>query len=343
MGLVGRGAAAKVSVIIPTRDRPQLLREAIESVRAIEGPDLQFEVIVGDNGSTPQTPAIVAALGAKHVKATRGAGASVARNAALRKATGEFIAFLDDDDHWLPTHLRAHLEVLKERPDIDAVVGQVISADHKMRPVSEPWPAKPPGEGAELVRHMLGGYFPQIGAVVARRDALADVGAFDETLIGGEDLDWLLRFARRDKLTVVQAESVLFRGRPLGAYDELQLLRSRFDRRVFLRHALPEWRIWRTPSCFFRAYYGTLKHYYRYFVDAAASRAARGERIAALRTIWYAARVFPLRTLYHLVKWRRLRLAFLGAILPRRRQKRRLRVDPATTNLLLTMATLIHV
>lgn len=340
MGVVGR--APKVSVIVPTKDRPHFLREALESVRALEGPDLKLEVIVGDNGTTPQTPAIVESLGAKHVKAKRGAGASIARNAALSAATGDFVAFLDDDDRWLPTHLRAHLDILRERPEIDAVVGQVISADHKMRPISKPWPAKPPGEGRELVRHMLGGYFPQIGAVVARREAVQRVGAFDEGLIGGEDLDWLLRFAREHKLTVVQSESVLFRGRPLGAYDKLQLLRSRFDRRVFLRHAIPEWRIWKSPDEFFRAYYGTLKHYYRYFVDAAARRAARGQRGAALQTIWYAFQVFPIRTIYHLVKWRRLRLAFLGAVLPRRRKMTMPHVDPPTANLVLTIAAMVH-
>jgi len=310
-----------VSVVVPTRDRPHHLREALASIRALEGPDLEIEIIIGDNGSSPQTEIIAEQFGARHVEAKNGEGASVARNAALRAATGDYIAFLDDDDCWLTTHLREHIEMLETRPDLDAVIGQVISADDKLRPVGQAWPAEPPEEGEELLRNMLSGYFPQIGSVVARRSVRDSVGGFDEKLIGGEDLDWLLRIARKHKLAVIPVESVLFRGRPLGVYDDLQLLRSRFDRKVFLRHALPEWRIFGSPKHLWLAHYGTLKHFYRYFVDAAARRAARGDRAGALKAIWYAFQVFPLRTLYHLMKWRRLRIAFLGAILPRRSRR----------------------
>lgn len=307
-----------VSVIVPTRDRPEYLREALTSIRALEGPDLQIEIILGDNGSSPRTQIIADKFGARRVDARQGEGASVARNAAMKAATGDYIAFLDDDDCWVASHLREHIELLETRPDLDAVIGQVISADFKLRRVGAPWPAEPPEEGEELVRHMLSGYFPQIGAVVARRSVRERFGGFDEKLIGGEDLDWLLRIARAHKLAVIPVESVLFRGRPLGVYDDLQLLRSRFDKKVFMRHALAEWRIWKSPKHLWLAHYGTLKHFYRYFVDAAARRAARGDRAGALRAIWYAFQVFPLRTLYHLVKWRRMRIAFLGAILPRR-------------------------
>lgn len=331
-------AVRKVTAIVPTRDRPHLLREALASIRALEGPDLKIEIIVGDNGGAPQTAAIAQAYGARRVEAN-GIGASVARNAALEHASGEFIAFLDDDDRWFATHLREHLKTLERRPDIEAVIGQVVSADHAMRPVSEPWPAEPPEDGEELLRQMLGGYFPQIGAVVARARVREEIGGFDEKLIGGEDLDWLLRLARKHKLTVVQTESVLFRGRPLGSYDKLQLIRSRFDRKVFLRHALPEWRIWKSPQQFWDAYYGTLRHYYRYFVDAAARRAARGQRGDALNAIWCAFQVFPLRTTYHLFKWRRLRSAFLGAVLLRAPR----RGDSAFMQMFMTIATVVPV
>jgi len=330
--------ATTVSVIVPTRDRPHLLREALESIRALEGPDLKFEIIVGDNGDLAQTALIAESAGARHVDAKRGKGAGVARNAALAAATGEYIAFLDDDDRWFASHLRSHLELLARRPDIDAVTGQIVSADDRLRQVGAPWPAEPPGEGVELLRRMLSGYFPQIGSVVARASVRDTIGYFDETLIGGEDLDWLLRLARRNKLAVVQTKSVLFRGRPLGSYDQLQLDRSHYDRKVFLRHALPEWRIWKSPVHLWRAHYGTLKHFYRYFVDAAVRRSARGKRAAALQAIWFAFRVFPLRTIYHLFKWRRLRIAFLGAVLPRN-----VRGSEATiTHMVMTMATMVH-
>lgn len=329
-----------VSVVVPTRDRPHFLREALESIRALEGPEFDIEIVIGDNGNSPQNIALAEKYGALYVRAEQGTGASVARNAAIYAATGQYIAFLDDDDRWLPSHLRAHLELMDRRPEIDAVIGQVISCDHLMRPISEPWPATPPGEGDELLRRMLSGYFPQIGSVVVRASALEHVGVFDEELIGGEDLDWLLRFARRQKLAVVQTQSVLFRGRTLGSCDKLQLDRSRYDRKVFYRHALPEWRIWESPAEIWRAHYGTLKHFYRYFVDCAVRFAARGERWKALQAIWYAGQVFPLRTAYHLFKWRRLRIAFLGAILPR--AHRRGTESTMHMHMLMTLATLVH-
>lgn len=313
MGVLNR---RRVSVIVPTRDRPAMLRGALASIRAIEGPDIAFEIVVADNGRSPETAAIADEYRALRVPVS-GEGASIARNAALAIASGDYLAFLDDDDEWISTHLRRHIELLETRPDIDGVIGQVVSADHQMRRVGEPWPNEPMGEGDELLRRMLSGYFPQIGAVVCRANVRDAIGHFDEKLIGGEDLDWLLRLARQDKLTVVHTESVLFRGRPLGSYDALQLKRSHYDRKVFLRHALAEWRIWKSPGQFFNAYYGTLRHYYRYFVDLALRHAARGERWQALRAIWFAFRVFPLRTTYHLLSKRRLRMAWIGAFSPR--------------------------
>jgi glycosyltransferase involved in cell wall biosynthesis len=304
--------ARRVSVIVPTHNRPKLLSEALATIRALEGPDLSFEILVADNGSNPQTRDVADAFGATYIAADHRPGASVARNAAMKTATGEFVAFLDDDDRWLSTHIRGHLALLDVRPDIEAVIGQVVSVDHELRPVGKPWPSEPPGEGNELVRKMLSGYFPQIGATVARTRIRELVGEFDERLIGGEDLDWLLRIARRHKLGFVLNESVLFRGRPYLTYDDLQLRRIGYDRRVFFRHAIPEWRIWRSPRAFMRAYNGTLWHYYRYFVDAAVSRAACGDRAGALRAIWYAFRVFPFRATYHLIAPRRLRGAFLA-------------------------------
>lgn len=282
----------RVSVVVPTRNRPHYLKQSLASIRAIEGPDLDLEVIVADNGHVPQTCGMAESFGAKYIT-VGGEGASVARNAALKVATGDYIAFLDDDDAWLPTHLRKHLEFLEQRPDMDAVIGQVISADPNLNPVGEPWPAEPIPEGETLLRTMLSGYFPQIGSVVIRACVPKTIGYFDERLIGGEDLDWLLRLARRNKIGVIKTQSVLFRGRPLGTFDDLQIARTYFDREVFLRHAVLAWRIWKSPLQFMNAWYGTLRHFYRYFVDTAARRAARGERLAALQAIWCAFQVFP--------------------------------------------------
>ncbi|MEP7209471.1 MAG: glycosyltransferase family A protein [Alphaproteobacteria bacterium] len=301
----------RLSVIVPTRDRPAFLRQALASIRALEGADLSFEILVGDNGSSAETHLVTAEFGATYIKVAE-QGASAARNAGLRAATGEFICFLDDDDVWLPGHIRPQLALLDARPEVEAVIGCVISTDKDLAPRGEAEPATSPGERDELLRKMLAGWFPQIGTTVARASVRDAIGEFDLALLGGQDLDWLLRIARRRSLVFQMTTCLLFRGRSPGSYDALQYRRIRFDRRVFLRHAVPEWRVWKSPQAMSRAYSGTMMHFYTYFAEAAEARSRRGDRLGALRAIGIAASVFPLRSAFHLLKRTPLRSGALG-------------------------------
>jgi glycosyltransferase involved in cell wall biosynthesis len=307
MGVM-KPAPRKVSVIVPSCDRPALLRQALVSIRALEGPDLTFEILVGDNGSAPETPAVAEEFGAIYLPVQTG-GPSAARNAGLKVAGGEFIAFLDDDDVWLKDHVRSHVELLDSKPSLDAVLGQVISTDPDLEALGQPWPEENPGDGDELLKRMLSGYFPQIGSVIARGNICEQIGLFDDSLTGGEDLDWLLRIARRRKLGFVSVPAMLFRTRPHGVYDALYRRRAYFDRVVFLKHALAEWRIWKTPRRFFQAYTGTLSFFFWYFNSVALEYAQRGNKKAALKAIGSAYYIFPLRAFYYTVSARNLRKA----------------------------------
>lgn len=305
----------RVSVVVPTCNRASKLRNALASIRAVEGPDLSFEIIVGDNGSCPETPAIAAEFGAIHVR-TQTMGASASRNAAMAKTTGDYIAFLDDDDAWLPAHIRPHLELLDQRPDLDGVIAQVRFADESLRPlpVGE-WPDKHPGEGDQLVRRMLSGYFPQIGTAVVRAGVRESSGPFDRELIGGEDLDWLMRLSGRHALGFVQTPVILFSQRKIGDYDDLNRLRIRYDRKVFRRHAWKHWRVWRSPFDYMRAYSGTLMHFFTYFTQVSLLAASGGERKRAFGAIRTAFAIFPLRATKHVLTDSPLRRALLMAML----------------------------
>ena len=95
-----------VSVIIPTYNRAACLREAIESV--LSQTYKQFELIVVDDGSTDATGELLLQYGAKlSVLHTGHGGPSAARNCGIAAARGDYIAFLDSDDVWLPDKLRA--------------------------------------------------------------------------------------------------------------------------------------------------------------------------------------------------------------------------------------------
>lgn len=283
-----------VSVIVPTRNRPQLLRQALESIRAVEGPDIRIEILVGDNGGLPETQAIVREFDAIHLT-TSVPGAGAARNLGLARATGDYIAFLDDDDCWLEGHIRQQIALLEASPDIDGVVGQTISIDVDGNLLGPPMPDIHPGADDDLLRRMLGGYFPQIGTFVGRRSLCDAIGFFDEALLGGQDLDWLLRIARRRRLAYLSQPCVYFRERPPGSYDQLNYDRIKFDRRVFLRHALPEIGIWRSPVEFARSYTRSLRHFYSYFRHAAVMRSMEGDVEGVRFAIKGAFRVFPVR------------------------------------------------
>jgi glycosyltransferase involved in cell wall biosynthesis len=320
MGLM-TGGQRKVSVIVPTCDRPALLRQALASIRALEGPDLTFEILIGDNGSAPETPAAAEEFGAIYLKAhTR--GPSAARNVGLRAATGEYIAFLDDDDVWLPENVRPHISHLQLNPALDVVIGQAVYTDPHLVPTGPPWPQDAPGEGNQMLRVLLSDLFPQIGTSLARIGVRESIGEFDETLIAGEDLDWLLRVARTHRLGFVAKPCILFRARAAGISDAQQRERVRYARRVFFRHALPEWRIWRSPLDFSKAYSGTLMHLYWHFVEAAVKRAEHSERREALRAIATAFSIFPLRGAHHLIAPRPLRKAFWACIAPLHRSSK---------------------
>jgi glycosyltransferase involved in cell wall biosynthesis len=105
----------RASVIIPTYNCGRFLPEAIESVLAQTLPP--HEVIVVDDGSTDDTPAVAARFAGRivyHRQVNR--GVSAARNAGMDRATGDWLAFLDADDLWMPTKLAAVAPVCRSRP-----------------------------------------------------------------------------------------------------------------------------------------------------------------------------------------------------------------------------------
>jgi hypothetical protein len=221
------------------------------------------------------------------------------------------VAFLDDDDVWQPGHIRPHLRRLEAEPDLGIVFGQVVTTSQDLEPVYGPWPADLPADGGALLRRMLSGYFPQVGATVVRRSLVDSVGLFDEALLGDQDWDWQIRAVRRHRAGFVAVPCVHFRQRPPGTFDSLIARRIHFTRLVFRRHA-PALGVSRVAAL--RLYFATVQGYYDAFLDGAQAHAARGDRRAAAGALLSAFRLMPHRAIKDAVRPTHLRGALLAVV-----------------------------
>ena len=187
-----------VTVVIPALNAAARLPAAIQS--ALDQGWADLEIVVVDDGSTDETAAVAARFGDRVQLLRQGRrGVSAARNAGLRATRGEFVAFLDADDLWLPGKLAAQLPEFA-----DPVVGLVYS-DFSLRREDGPdlpsYLAERPlaGEGWILEDYLRSQFlFPS--TVVARRCALEAAGLFHEGLRGAEDLELFARVAARWKV-----------------------------------------------------------------------------------------------------------------------------------------------
>lgn len=303
----------RVSVVVPTFNRPAMLRQALASIRELERSDIgvAFEIVVGDNGLSDETRSVCEDYGAIYVPVTE-RNCSHARNGAMAVASGDYITFLDDDDVWLPGHIAPHLAHLDAHPEHVAVFGQAVYTDPDLNPLGDFWP-EDPGSGDELTRNMLSGLFPQSGTVVARRSVIDQIGYFDTGLVYGQDLDWLLRLATKNQFGFVKVPCILFRGRPPGTSDDLQRKRIGFDRQVFLRHGLPiSLRLWKSPLAMVRAYHKMLFHYFEYFKAQAIRRAGDGTPVEVARALKTPALYLPMLLFPEIIGGTRLRAALVA-------------------------------
>ena len=179
----------QVSVVIPTRDRPDHVRLAVEAAAAQE--DVDVEVLVVDDGSRPDVWERVAALEGGPVRVFRhetSRGVSAARNTAIAHATAPWLAFLDDDDLWAPRKLAEQLATAT-RSEAGFVHTGIVVVDEQLRVVGE----YAPPVGDDLQAAMV--EMNAIGtpsSVLARTDLVRAVGGFDENLSVLADWDvWL--------------------------------------------------------------------------------------------------------------------------------------------------------
>jgi tetratricopeptide (TPR) repeat protein len=205
---------AKVSVIIPCYNHGHYLAHALQSVVAQSFRD--WEAIIVDDGSTDDTPAVAAAFSDPRIGYTyqENQGLAAARNAGIRLAQGEFLAFLDADDLWMPCFLETGVSYLETRREVAGVytASRMIDAQGYVLPQwgSGTW------TGAALHERLLeGGFFPP-HTVVVLAEVVRAVGLFDTNLQGQgtEDWDLWLRISAQYRVDGLAEPLALYRVYP---------------------------------------------------------------------------------------------------------------------------------
>jgi glycosyltransferase involved in cell wall biosynthesis len=187
-----------VSVVVPTRDRPELLHRAVTSILAQSFPgDLECIVVFDQSPPAPLSFESTAGRQVRVLTNDRTRGLAGARNTGIVSGSGSLIAFCDDDDEWHPDKLSLQADRLQSAEFVVCGV-RIHHAGHET--VRLP----PPEIGlADLVRSRITAVHPS--TFVIRRDALIGMGLVDEKIPGsyGEDYDLLMRAARRGPIVAV--------------------------------------------------------------------------------------------------------------------------------------------
>lgn len=216
---------ATVSVIIPAYNAAWCIQRAVDSVLGQGFRD--FELIVVDDGSTDDTVDILAAYGDKLRVIKKGnGGLSSARNAGIRSAHGRYVAFLDADDHWMPSKLEKQVALMTMRPELAfcSTAALLVDPDHKHMGV---WHCASSTMSALETIFSINAYVAGSGsAVLIRKDVLIQVGWFDEQLRSLEDIDMWMRLAAIGGYACIDEPLTVILKRPGSMSGNMDVMRN---------------------------------------------------------------------------------------------------------------------
>ncbi|TYB33529.1 MAG: glycosyltransferase [Flexistipes sinusarabici] len=197
----------KVSVVIPVYNRTTSLKDAIESVFLQKYPDI--EIIVVDDGSGEKVNKNLRPYMSriKYIRAENNRGVSAARNLGIHRARGDYIAFLDSDDLWLPGKLKEQIKLMEKEKT-------------KVCHTDEFWYKKDKFVNQGVRHKKYGGWiFPLIldicrispSTIIMHKTVIENSGKFDENFPACEDYDFWLRIASKFKISYLPAKLVVKR------------------------------------------------------------------------------------------------------------------------------------
>jgi glycosyltransferase involved in cell wall biosynthesis len=272
-------------VVIPTHNRPDRLAKAIQSV--LDQTERDFELFVVDDGSHDQAAAdVVRASGdprVSYIQLPVARGPAAARNAGIAKATAPYVAFLDDDDEWLPEKLAVQVAALERA---DPGVGLTYSARITVDKIA----------GTEVITRFPVAFDRASGlnvitlsSVLMKRRCLDSVGVFDEELFGTEDFDLWIRAAESYTFSYVDQPLVryLIHGEGISHHERQQALSSN----VGDRHARSLERLLTKHR---QLLHTNRRRHCRSYLTLAAKYGRTGDVMNERRALLHSLRLWPL-------------------------------------------------
>jgi glycosyltransferase involved in cell wall biosynthesis len=266
-----------ISVVIPTHNRATLLPGALNSIQ--QQTYKNWEAIVVDDGSKDNTQQVVDALARddrriRFIRQYKNRGAQVARNAGIRAARGEWIAFLDSDDVFLPNSLEVRLETLQKQ-NLFVVHSECnsIERDGSMKAYGIP-----PIAG-RVHQRLLAGPGPLLQTLMVAKDALERIGYLDEKIVAFQEWETVIRLAKYYPFGFVASPTCIYDCRQSDSMSRNDLLGAKGYEQIFHKHFIA---ILSGPGP------GALAHHYQ----TAAAWYERGGDQAAVRRCQLMARVF---------------------------------------------------
>ena len=223
--MTSTGSEPLVSVVMPAYNVAWCIRHAVDSVLAQDYG--AHELIVVNDGSTDDTRAVLETYGgAISVIDQENRGMSAARNVAIRKARGTYLAFLDADDRWLPAKLSRQVNLMQDRPEIGfcSTAARVEDGEGNLLNL---WGCR--HGGTEMLATLFAEGAAIAGgcsAVMARKHLVDRVGLFDETLRGFEDPDLWIRLAAESGYQCIDETLVVILRRERSVSRNLDAMRS---------------------------------------------------------------------------------------------------------------------
>jgi glycosyltransferase involved in cell wall biosynthesis len=187
-----------ISVIVPSFNRPRQAQSAITSAmrqRDVDSRDV--EIVAVDDASSPPLRLSDTAPNVRVVRLAVNVGPAGARNAGVAASRGEYLAFLDSDDRWLPEKLSRQLETFKAiRAQHDGAPVAVVCGFYSPNTLTGRLEARMPRGATRPGEFVAGCWYSPGSTLLVHRSTFERVGGFDERLRRLEDFDWFIRFGQ---------------------------------------------------------------------------------------------------------------------------------------------------